>query len=108
MNEKVKITHTLPQQKVTTKDLTKQELLAADNTAAIKITVWIQMVNTFTIGQCYLFQNLSVRRFNNETDLTANLQSTATNIEDIGPIVSSEITEQKSSIQSVRCERRKN
>ena len=49
---------------------TKQDLVVADKSGVITMTVWEQQVNTFEIGKCYEFLKLMVRIYDQLTSLS--------------------------------------
>ncbi|XP_061163774.1 uncharacterized protein LOC133187078 [Saccostrea echinata] len=61
----------------------RQELIISDASAAMKITVWEDLVSKLEVNKCYRIEHLSTRLFMNTKSVTSTKQTTATLIGDI-------------------------
>ena len=84
-------------------NLTKQDLIIADATAAAKITLWEDRVDTIDEGDSYEFKNVNVRSFKQEKYLSVSKKATTiTLIPDLENVAEDDVPDNSITINDTR------
>ena len=71
------------------KSLKKRDIIIADKTGSINLTIWEGAINEIALGKCYKMKNLTIRIWNEKKTLSSSLNSSVEEINNFGPVVKS-------------------
>ncbi|XP_033758511.1 uncharacterized protein LOC117340846 [Pecten maximus] len=85
---KAKVMDKSPPEQLSTKSksLTKADVVVADSTGSIKLTLWEQVIEQIEVSKSYLMKSLTVREFDNNKILSSSQDSAFEEVDDIGHV----------------------